>query len=122
MEIPLKGFGIHPMLMFDCQEVNLKHLLSDLLRLLVPCLTGGEFFSCFSLFRLSFSQVVLPPVPLSIRSELTFLLINEGYDQLEVKYRLPADKARIPLELEFPEGCMVSRAKKQIPVKVCHCV
>ncbi len=39
--------------------------------------------------RLSFDmrECVLPPVPLGMRSCATFRIVNNGYDNLELKYR-----------------------------------
>jgi hypothetical protein len=47
-------------------------------------------------------EVVLPTVPLGWTSEAIFYVINEGYEQLELQYKLPLDKDQIPLKLEFP--------------------
>jgi hypothetical protein len=63
-------------------------------------------------------HVLLPAVPLNVRSTCTFRVINDGYDNLDLKFRLPADKENVPLQLEFPEGTMVGIAKKSIPVVV----
>ena len=55
--------------------------------------------------RLSFDQreCVLPPVPLGITSRATFSIINNGYDNLELRYRLPADEGHVPMKVEFPQ-------------------
>jgi hypothetical protein len=42
-------------------------------------------------------------VPLGVTSCATFHIINVNYDNLELKYRLPADESHAPLKLEFPE-------------------
>ena len=56
--------------------------------------------------RLTFDvrECVLPPVPLGVRSQGVFNIINNGYDNLELKFRLPADESHLPMEMDFPEG------------------
>lgn len=55
--------------------------------------------------RLSFDvrECVMPPVPLGITSKATFTIINNGYDNLELRYRLPADEGHVPMKIEFPQ-------------------
>lgn len=68
--------------------------------------------------RLAFdrSEVVLPAVPLGFTSAATFLIINDGYENLELAHKLPADSAKVPLTLTFPEGNMVGLGVPQLPV------
>ncbi|KAK9828703.1 hypothetical protein WJX72_001600 [[Myrmecia] bisecta] len=70
--------------------------------------------------RLTFdvNEVILPAVPLGIRAEARFHVINDGYDNLELKVRLPADEAHLPLQLTFPEGNLIGIAKEKLPVVV----
>jgi len=70
--------------------------------------------------KLSFDrrEIVLPVVPLNIRSRCLFHIVNEGYESLEVKYRLPTDNSRIPLVINFPEGQQIGITKPRIPVEV----
>merc|ERR1719399_485822 len=70
--------------------------------------------------KLSFDrrEVGLPVVPLNIRARSLFYLHNEGYESLEVKYRLPADIGRIPLSIHFPEGQLMGITKTKIPVEL----
>lgn len=63
-------------------------------------------------------EVVLPIVPLGIRSRCLFHITNEGYESLDVKVRLPTDNIRIPLTINFPEGQTVGITKPKIPVEV----
>jgi hypothetical protein len=42
-------------------------------------------------------------VPLGVTSQATFHVVNAGYDNLELRYRLPADGAHTPLSLTFPQ-------------------
>ncbi|CAJ1445026.1 unnamed protein product [Effrenium voratum] len=63
-------------------------------------------------------EIVLPVVPLGIRSRCLFYIINEGYESLDVKYRLPNDQIRIPLTINFPEGQQIGITKPKIPVEI----
>jgi hypothetical protein len=64
------------------------------------------------------SHVILPAVPLGVYSSRTFRVVNDGYDNLDIQFRLPADTENIPLELKFPEGTMVGIAKASVPAVV----
>jgi len=66
--------------------------------------------------RIEFSvrEVYLPPVPLGIQSEAFFYIFNKGYDNLELGHRLPADTAKLPISLEFPEGQIIGLAKEEL--------
>lgn len=68
--------------------------------------------------RLEFdcSEIVMPTVPLNVPSRVCFHVMNVGYDHLELRYSLPADTARCPLQLHFPQGKMVGLAKEKLPV------
>ncbi|CAE7890218.1 CFAP47, partial [Symbiodinium sp. KB8] len=72
--------------------------------------------------QLTFEQreVVLPSVPLNFSTSAVFYVLNQGYDHLELRYRLPAEgsDASIPLQVIFPEGTTIGLAKKRLPVKV----
>eukprot|EP00759_Apiculatamorpha_spiralis_P010205 PhF_6_TR17060/c1_g1_i1/m.26073 len=63
-------------------------------------------------------EVVLPVVPLNVPAKLTFTVINEGYESLDLKYRIPGDPKLIPLTLNFPEGQTVMSNKNQLPCEV----
>lgn len=64
------------------------------------------------------AEVILPVVPLGVESKAVFVVVNQGYENLELRHRLPADTTKVPLRLEFPEGMVVSKAKKELPVEV----
>eukprot|EP00761_Pharyngomonas_kirbyi_P008295 gb/GECH01008306.1/.p1 GENE.gb/GECH01008306.1/~~gb/GECH01008306.1/.p1 ORF type:complete len:1295 (+),score=319.63 gb/GECH01008306.1/:1-3885(+) len=66
----------------------------------------------------SHREILLPVVPLGLTSKITFEVNNEGYDRLELKYRLPADKSKVPLSLSFPEGSVLGGEKQILPVEV----
>ena len=70
--------------------------------------------------RLTFdrAEVILPPVPLGHTAKASFYVINEGYDNLQIKSKLPVDTARAPLQLSFPEGNLVGISKQKLLVTV----
>lgn len=53
-----------------------------------------------------------------MRSEKRFHVLNDGFDNLELRYRLPPDNTHIPLSIEFPEGSLIGIAKGKLPVIV----
>lgn len=65
--------------------------------------------------------VMLPAVPLGIRSSAKFMIINDGYDNVDFSYRLPADEQNLPLKLEFPQGTVIGMAKSRVPALVSFC-
>lgn len=70
--------------------------------------------------RISFDRrhVMLPIVPLGIPAKSTFKIINQGYQNVELKYKLPRDPGKLPISIEFPEGQSLGSAKSRIPVEV----
>lgn len=65
--------------------------------------------------------VMLPAVPLGIVSKAQFTIINDGYDNVDLSYRLPADEQHLPLQLDFPQGTIIGMAKASVPVIVSFC-
>jgi len=63
-------------------------------------------------------EVLMPVVPLGVKSTCLFHVVNTGYDNLELRYRLPVDTQRVPISLNFPEGQSVGIAKERLPVEV----
>ncbi|MEW5300161.1 MAG: hypothetical protein WDW36_003110 [Sanguina aurantia] len=70
----------------------------------------------FPRIRFDVRECVLPPVPLGFRSQAVFNIINNGYDNLELKFRLPADEVQLPIKIEFPLGTLIGIAKQSLPV------
>lgn len=62
--------------------------------------------------------VVLPAVPLGAVSSAEFTVINDGYDNVDFSYRLPADDEHLPLQLSFPQGTVIGMAKATVPAIV----
>eukprot|EP01049_Picozoa_sp_SAG25_P000345 SAG25_NODE_11_length_28117_cov_24.264901_6_plen_2767_part_00 len=73
---------------------------------------------CYPQLTFDRREILLPTVPVGVRSSTSFYVINEGYDNLELRYKLPADKGRVPLELEFPEKMLIGLSKERLLVEV----
>lgn len=63
-------------------------------------------------------ELVLPIVPVNTASNATLHVINHGYETMQVRFRMPVDSARIPLQLAFKEGDIISVTKPRLPVEV----
>jgi len=72
----------------------------------------------FPMITFDEDEVVLPVVPLGLKSIATFHVLNGGHDQLQLQVKLPADTDRIPIQLEFPEGQTLGIGKEKLPVRV----
>jgi hypothetical protein len=70
--------------------------------------------------RLLFDRkdVVLPAVPIGVKSSTRFHILNKGYDNLEVRCKLPIDSSKVPIQLSFPEGTLLGVAREKLPVDV----
>lgn len=68
--------------------------------------------------KLSFDvgEVVMPPVPLGVESRARFVIINTGYDQLELEHAVPLDSSHVPLEVSYPEGKEIGMARNMVPI------
>ena len=49
-------------------------------------------------------EIIIPVVPLDIESRCVFKIINDGYENLTLKYEVFSDIGKLPIRLEFPEG------------------
>mmetsp|Transcript_140642 Transcript_140642/g.244902 ORF Transcript_140642/g.244902 Transcript_140642/m.244902 type:complete len:2974 (-) Transcript_140642:636-9557(-) len=64
-------------------------------------------------------EVVLPIVPLDVPSKATFWITNEGYEALDVRYKVPFhETGKIPLTLAFPEGQKLTQTTTTLPVEI----
>jgi hypothetical protein len=75
---------------------------------------------CGTFPRLSFdvAELVLPVVPLGTKATASFRILNQGYDNLELRYSLPLDQSRLPLTLFFPEGSSLNQGTQSVLVEV----
>ena len=65
-------------------------------------------FGTYPMIAFDVREIVLPTVPLGIKSVASFIIVNQGYENLEIQCKLPADKNIIPLKVEFPDGSVLS--------------
>ncbi|CAD7936763.1 unnamed protein product [Amoebophrya sp. A120] len=73
--------------------------------------------------KLTFDQrmIQLPTVPLGVTAKATFNILNDGYESMDAEYRLPAEYAKIPLQVRFPEGQQLTLSRTKLPVEVEFC-
>ena len=63
-------------------------------------------------------EVILPVVPLDIESRCQFKIVNDGYENLQLKYEIVNDVGTLPLRLEFPEGKTLGVTNPKLKVDV----
>jgi hypothetical protein len=63
-------------------------------------------------------EVLLPVTPIGQQSTVVFEVINYGYDNLNLKYSLPADATAVPMTLNFPNGTMTNVVNTRLPVEL----
>lgn len=63
-------------------------------------------------------EVLLEPVPLGVKASAQVLVINDGYDNLDLKVKMPVDTDKIPISVDFPDGTMIGVAKERLPMVV----
>lgn len=49
------------------------------------------------------TEILMPVVPLNVYSRCVFKIFNDGYDNLNVNYRIVDDIGLIKLECQFPD-------------------
>jgi hypothetical protein len=63
-------------------------------------------------------EVLFPTAPVGVPTTVSFWVLNNGYDNLNVRHQLPADSTSLPLSIAFPQGTMIGIVKTRIPVEV----
>eukprot|EP00755_Sulcionema_specki_P010722 Sspe_Gene.7078::Locus_2392_Transcript_2_2_Confidence_0.625_Length_8917::g.7078::m.7078 len=68
-------------------------------------------------------EIMMPVVPLEVPSRTVISINNEGYEALELKWRLPGaekplEMGPLPISLNFPEGATISQHHSQLAVEV----
>ena len=61
-------------------------------------------------------EILLPVVPLGIESKCIFRVINDGYENLTLKYRV-LEEDNFPIVCHFPEGKSVGITKQKLRVE-----
>lgn len=69
-------------------------------------------------FKMSHADIFLPIVPLNMKSEMTIYVINQAFIDGKLKAETMFDKKVCPIEVNFPEGNILSAATVQLPVSV----
>ena len=70
-----------------------------------PCLTFDR------------KEIVLPPVPLDVVTKTTFYVSNDGYESLDLRYKI-AGEGKLPVTLNFPDGQTITSNHNVLPVDV----
>jgi hypothetical protein len=64
-------------------------------------------------------EIIMPTVPLDVPSKMTFFIGNEGFESLDLKYKIAGD-GKLPVSLAFPDGQTITSTHmhSQLPVEV----
>lgn len=59
-------------------------------------------------------EVLMPVTPLGIESKCVFKIINEGYENLSLNYRILDELDKLNISLNFPDGKTMGIAKGKV--------
>lgn len=62
-------------------------------------------------------ELILPPVPLDVVTKATFYISNDGYESLDLRYKIAGD-GKLPVSLAFPDGQTITSNHNVLPVEV----
>ena len=65
-------------------------------------------------------EIILPTVPLNVVSRTFFRVINEGYDNFNVKPTFSQDLGYIKLNMYYPDGKNLNISRKKIRVEITY--
>jgi hypothetical protein len=75
--------------------------------------------STFPSLRFDRLELMLPTVPLGVSTSAAATIYNDGFENLEIKFRLPPDSAIVQnFQVLFPKGNMVGVHTKELPIRV----
>ncbi|EGR27115.1 hypothetical protein IMG5_201370 [Ichthyophthirius multifiliis] len=63
-------------------------------------------------------EIILPVVPLEINSKCIFRIINDGYDNINLKYKIIQDIQALNIQINWIEGKNLGISKQRIKVEV----
>ena len=68
-------------------------------------------------------EVILPVVPLDVASRVSFVINNEGYESLDLKWKLPGaakynEPGTLPIQVNFPDGSAIGHHHSHLVVEV----
>ena len=61
-------------------------------------------FAAFPRLIFDRSEIILPVVPLDIAAKCAFRIINDGYENLTLKHKIPNDLGALNLEVIYLDG------------------
>lgn len=61
-------------------------------------------------------EILLPPVPTNIEARCTFRILNDGYENLNLRHKVFGEEGNINVKLKFPEGNNIGMSKKRLRV------
>lgn len=61
----------------------------------------------------------MPVVPLNIESKCSFMIINEGYDNLILNYKIHEDLGQLNITFNFPDGKILGMGRAKMHVEAC---
>ncbi len=53
-------------------------------------------------------EVLLAPTPPGVPQKVSFFVINNGFDNLDLQYDIAADSKHLPINVSFPNGTMLN--------------
>ena len=75
--------------------------------------------STYPSLRFDRLELLLPTVPLGVSTSAAATIYNDGFENLEIKFRLPPDSAIVQnFQVLFPKGNMVGVHTKELPIRV----
>ena len=61
-------------------------------------------------------EVILPVVPTGVETTSTFRILNDGYENCNLKYQFLDDVANLDVKILFPEGSNIGITKQKLKV------
>ena len=62
-------------------------------------------------------EIILPVVPLNIQATCLFRIVNDGYENLNLKYKIIQDISNINVDLNFLEGKNLGITKNRLKIQ-----
>jgi hypothetical protein len=65
-------------------------------------------------------EVIMPITPLQIESKVRLTIINQGYDNIELKSRFNCDQSLIKVRVDWPDGSQLGVTKQKLTVVIVY--
>jgi len=72
--------------------------------------------SCLPMLYFNKREVIMPVVPLDIETTSSFRVLNDGYENCNLKCQFLDDVANIGVKVTFPEGLNIGITKQKIRI------